>query len=257
MLLTLVLFGAAYAALSPTNAVADTADPDQIAMGKRLFEVSCASCHGVSGEGMNPSGKRDTNYGPSLIGVGAAAVDFQVGTGRMPLAQAGVQAVRKPPAFTDEEIAALAAYVASFGPGPTIPTAEDVDTSQVTDADMAQGGELFRTNCAGCHNFTGRGGPLPDGRFAPSLYGVSAVHIFEAMETGPQQMPVFANTTITPEDKRNIVAYLQHVEQQPSHGGLALGGLGPVTEGFWGWVAGIGACVVIAVWLGAKGARHK
>ncbi len=258
VLLTLMLFAATYAALAPTpRADADPADPELVAQGKRLFEVSCASCHGVSGEGMNTSGESDTSYGPSLLGVGAAAVDFQVGTGRMPMMQAGPEAVRKPPAMSPEETRALAAYVSTFQPGPPIPTAEEVNPEGVSDADLAEGGELFRTNCAGCHNFVGRGGPLPDGRVAPPLQGVEPVHMFEAMVTGPQQMPVFSNQVITPEDKRNIIAYLKHVEAQPSDGGLTLGALGPVPEGLWAWIAGVGVCIVIAVWLGAKGARSR
>jgi ubiquinol-cytochrome c reductase cytochrome c subunit len=258
VLFTLVLFGAAYAAVAPApRADADTADPQVVAQGKRLFEVSCASCHGVSGEGVNASGKSDTSYGPSLLGVGAAAVDFQVGTGRMPMMQAGPEAVRKPPAMTPEETKALAAYVATFQPGPAIPTAEEVNPNGVSDADLAQGGELFRTNCAGCHNFIGRGGPLPDGRVAPPLQGVDPVNMFEAMVTGPQQMPVFSNQVLTPDDKRHIIAYLKHIENQPSAGGLTLGALGPVTEGLWAWIAGVGVCVVIAIWLAAKGARAR
>jgi quinol---cytochrome-c reductase cytochrome c subunit len=258
VLLTLVLFGGAYAALAPApKAGAETADPELVAHGKRLFEVSCASCHGVAGEGINASGKDDTSFGPSLLGVGAAAVDFQVGTGRMPMEAAGPEATRKPPTMSPEETAALAAYVATFQPGPAIPTAGQVNPAGVSDADLAQGGELFRTNCAGCHNFVGRGGPLPDGRVAPPLQGVRPVHMFEAMETGPQQMPVFSNEVITPEDKRHIIAYLQRTEHQPSEGGLTLGSLGPVPEGLWAWIAGVGACIVIAVWLGAKGTRSR
>jgi ubiquinol-cytochrome c reductase cytochrome c subunit len=256
--MALVLFGAAYAALAPApRADADTADPELVAQGKRLFEVSCASCHGVSGEGVNASGESDTSYGPSLLGVGAAAVDFQVGTGRMPMMQAGPEAVRKPPAMSPEETRALAAYVATFAPGPPIPTAEEVNPEGVSDADLAEGGELFRTNCAGCHNFIGRGGPLPEGRVAPPLQGVEPVNMFEAMVTGPQQMPVFSNQVISPEEKRHIIAYLTRVNEQPSDGGLTLGALGPVPEGLWAWIAGVGACIVIAVWLGAKGARSR
>jgi ubiquinol-cytochrome c reductase cytochrome c subunit len=258
VLLTLVFLGAAYAAIAPTpRADADTSDPQLVAQGKRLFEVSCASCHGVAGEGVNASGRNDTSYGPSLLGVGAAAVDFQVGTGRMPLMQAGPEAVRKPPSMTPDETRALAAYVATFQPGPAIPTDEEVNPAGVSDADLAEGGELFRTNCAGCHNFIGRGGPLPDGRVAPPLQGVEPVNMFEAMLTGPQQMPVFSNQVLTPEDKRNIIAYLKHIEKQPSTGGLTLGALGPVTEGLWAWIAGVGGCVVIAIWLAAKGTRSR
>ena len=90
-----------------------------MAKGKALFLVGCASCHGKNAEGISTA--KGGQYGPSLVGVGAAAVDFQVGTGRMPMAQPGAQALRKPPVYDQEEIEALAAYVASLGPGPAVP----------------------------------------------------------------------------------------------------------------------------------------
>jgi len=173
----------------------------------------------------------------------------------MPLAQLGQQAEPRKPVFTDQEISQLAAYVATLAPGPAIPSAAQVTGSNLSDADLAQGGELFRTNCAGCHNFAGKGGALPDGARAPALTGTTNTHIYEAMLTGPGQMPVFADTTITQADKQKIIAYVDHVRTADSPGGSALGSLGPVTEGLWGWIAGIGSLVLIAVWLAARGVR--
>ncbi|HEY8788859.1 MAG TPA: c-type cytochrome [Actinopolymorphaceae bacterium] len=250
--MALVLFGGAYAVVQPNqSANAQAPEAADIQAGRSLFvSAGCVTCHGLNADGVK-------DKGPTLIGVGAASVDFQVGTGRMPLAQPGQQAARRAKVFSDAEISQLAAYVASLAPGPAIPSADQYSTSNLTDADMAEGGELFRTNCAGCHNFAGKGGALPDGRDAPPLTDTESVHIYEAMLTGPGQMPVFADTTLTQADKQKIIAYLDHVRTADNPGGSALGSLGPVTEGLWGWIAGIGSLVLIAVWLAARGVRAK
>jgi len=154
-------------------------------------------------------------------------------------------------------VAALAAFVASLGPGPDVPTDAQLDTSKVSPTDIARGGELFRTNCSACHNFEGAGGALPNGKYAPSLIGVSDRHLYEAMLTGPQQMPVFSDEVMRPEDKRAIIAYLSTLHARPSDGGLNLGGLGPVSEGLWSWVVGLGSLIIFAMWIAAKGAKAK
>ncbi|HEY9334827.1 MAG TPA: c-type cytochrome [Kribbella sp.] len=247
----LVLVGLTYSAVVPNGAAgADGPQSQQIEQGRRLFAVGCASCHGLHAEGgTNGDGRQ---AGPSLIGVGAAAVDFQVSTGRMPAAQPGAQIPQKPPVYTEEETAALAAYVASLAPGPAIPPPEAYDVSKATQSDIVRGGELFRTNCTACHNFAGRGGALPNGRYAPSLMHTSPRNMYQAMLTGPQQMPVFSDAVLLPEDKRAIIAYVTQLQQQDNPGGFPLGRVGPVSEGLWGWLVGIGLLVVAAVWIGAK-----
>lgn len=88
LLLALALVGGFYTLVAPPSERADAAiasgRADDVAQGKKLFETSCASCHGFNAEG--------SAQGPSLIGVGAAAVDFQVSSGRMPLANPSSQA---------------------------------------------------------------------------------------------------------------------------------------------------------------------
>jgi len=249
LLLALFLMGAVYAVVSPAQqSVADTNTNPQVVQGKALFDVTCSSCHGLNGEG--------TSQGPSLVGVGAAAVDFQMGTRRMPMAKPAAQAPRDAaPAYTPEEISAIASYVASLGQGPAVPEQGKYSTAGLSEEEIARGGELFRTNCSACHNIEGRGGALPEGAYAPSLHGVSAKHIYEALRTGPQQMPLFSEGALPDRDVKEIIGYLQKVEQQPSYGGLELGGIGPVAEGFWGWIIGIGSLVLVAIWLAKKGAR--
>ncbi|AEE46311.1 c-type cytochrome [Cellulomonas fimi] len=242
LLLALLLTGGLYAVLAPTSAdaVPAAAGADDVAAGEKLFQANCATCHGPSAGG--------TEDAPSLIGVGAAAVDFQVGTGRMPMQMNGPQALAKPVQFDDEQISQLAAYVASLGAGPAIPTDEMVDPSK---GDVANGMALFRTNCAMCHNAVGAGGALSQGKFAPNLWETTPRHLYEAMQTGPQSMPVFNDATITPEEKRDIIAFIDE-QGDVSPGGLDLGALGPVSEGLWAWVVGLGLLIGLSVWIGAK-----
>lgn len=209
--------------------------------GAQLFQANCATCHGINASG--------TSEGPSLIGVGAASVDFQVMTGRMPLAFSGPQGAAREPQFTQEQSDAMGQYIASLGPGPDVPTEEMLDTS---DANVANGGELFRINCAMCHNVAGAGGALTEGKFAPDLNNIDPAHVYEAMLTGPQNMPVFNDDNISPTEKADIIAYLQFLDENPSVGGFDLGSLGPVSEGLFIWIFGLGGIVAITVWLTAK-----
>lgn len=254
LLLGLIVAGGVYYAFAPRTADAETADAQQIESGRQLFLVGCASCHGKNATGIGT--EADRNYGPSLLGVGAAAVDFQVGTGRMPMANSGPQAPRKTPVYDEQETEDLAAYVASLAPGPEVPDEEYTDTSQVTDEELAEGGEFFRTNCTACHNSVGAGGALPSGRYAVPLHDVSNKHIYEAMITGPQQMPVFSDEVITPEQKRAMIAYIETMRDTPQPG-LGGGGFGPVSEGLFAWIVGIGTLVCAAIWIAAHGARSS
>jgi len=231
------IVGSATAAGAAPKAASQT----EVRQGRQLFIEGCASCHGLGAQG--------TTIAPTLVGVGAAAVDFQVSTGRMPLAAPGGQAVRKAPQYTEEQTMSLAAYIASLGPGPEIPSAADLDFAN---ADLAQGGDLFRTNCTQCHNFAGVGGALSNGGFAPSLMESTPKNVWEAMVTGPQSMPVFSNTTITPDEKRKIIKYVTYLQNSPNPGGVDLGRLGPVTEGLALFTVGFGVLIAAAIWIGAR-----
>ncbi|WP_129309560.1 cytochrome c [Streptomyces sp. L2] len=252
LLFALAATGGLYAAFAPAGkAQADETSQSlsKIQEGKKLYEVGCASCHGTGGQG--------SSDGPSLVGVGAAAVDFQVGTGRMPAATSqGAQVPKKKVTYNQDQIDQLAAYIASLGAGPSVPTKEQYGPDG---ADIAKGGELFRTNCAQCHNFTGKGGALTKGKYAPSLEGVAPKHIYEAMQTGPQNMPNFPDTTLTSKNKKDIIAYLHAVDSSDTTnpGGLELGGLGPVSEGLFAWIFGLGALIAVAVWVAARTAKAK
>jgi quinol---cytochrome-c reductase cytochrome c subunit len=242
IMLALVVVGIGYAAVAPSGRAGTTSSSaGDIANGKAIFLEGCSSCHGLAGEG--------SHLAPSLIGVGGAAVDFQMGTGRMPLATRGPEAQPKPRRYSQQEINYVAAYIQSIGGGPVQPDAAEL---ALNDADLARGGIAFRTSCAQCHNFAGVGGALTHGKAAPSMRHTSAKHIYEAMITGPENMPVFGDRNISLQDKRNIIRYITYLRAQADPGGHGLGRVGPVSEGLVGWLAGIGLLVVATVWIGAR-----
>jgi ubiquinol-cytochrome c reductase cytochrome c subunit len=241
LMAALVLTGVGYSALAPGASAADdpASSSSAVEAGRELYSRSCISCHGA-----NLQGVRDR--GPSLIGVGEAAVYFQVHTGRMPLVRQEAQAAERPPVFSDEEIDQLMAYVQANGGGPTLPS------GNLRDGDLAAGGELFRLNCAQCHNFTGEGGALSSGKRAPSLLDANDLTIYAAMLSGPENMPVFGDNQLTPDEKRSIINYVQTIKATPDPGGAGIGRVGPVAEGLVIWVVGMGALLFGIFWMGTK-----
>jgi ubiquinol-cytochrome c reductase cytochrome c subunit len=214
---------------------AANADPQMVGAGERLYLTACVSCHGVGGVG--------TPGYPSLIGAGAASADFQLRTGRMPAAWPTQQPPQKAPAFDDEQIRQLVAYVASLGDGPPVP---DVDPDR---GDLADGGELFLANCAACHNSAGVGGALSHGAHAPPLLDVDPTQIAEAIRTGPGQMPVFGIDTLDDQQVDSIVRYVLYLQEPEHPGGLMIGRVGPVPEGFVAWLVGLGLLVLVIRWI--------
>jgi ubiquinol-cytochrome c reductase cytochrome c subunit len=241
LMAALVLTGTLYSALSPAQATEEgtASESSAEAAGRELYERSCITCHGENLEGV-------PNRGPSLIGVGEAAVYFQVHTGRMPLVRQEAQAPDKPAVFTDEEIDQLMAYVQANGGGPTLPSGD------LREGDLAEGGELFRLNCASCHNFVGQGGALSSGKRAPSLEDSNDLEIYTAMLTGPENMPIFGDNQLTPEEKRSIINYVQTIKAQADPGGAGVGRIGPVAEGVVIWVVGVAALLFGIFWMGSK-----
>ncbi|MGW4497525.1 cytochrome bc1 complex diheme cytochrome c subunit [Micromonospora sp. NPDC004336] len=238
----LMLAGGAYTVFAPGVQAQDTPLTGAAAEGKALFDVSCVTCHGRNAQGVE-------GRGPSLVGVGAASVEFQVGTGRMPMARQEAQAQRKPELFTDEEVRQLAQYVQELGGGPVVPNGEDLHS----DGNIAAGGELFRINCSQCHAFGGGGGALSSGKYAPSLRPASDRQIYAAMLSGPQNMPVFGDNQISPQQKADIIAYIQEtLKHDKDPGGFNLGRYGPSTEGLAIFLVGIVALVFASLWIAGK-----
>lgn len=215
--------------LSITPALAQPTSTD----GEQLFIESCATCHGPKGVG--------GELGPPLTESGAAAADFQLRTGRMPLGDSEQQPVRKESPFTQEQIDALVEYVASFGGGPEIP---EVSTTGTV---LSNGQELFSDNCAPCHGTTGTGGAVGPGSLAPSLFLADGVEVAEAMVSGPGEMPVF---DLSDRDRNEVVAYVLNFQEEEHPGGQDIGGIGPVPEGYVAWLLGGTAIVVLCLFIG-------
>ena len=258
--LTLGLTGAGLlaSALTP-NAQVATAERDEQALvqeGKDIYDVACITCHGANLEGVE-------DRGPSLIGTGEGAVYFQVNSGRMPMMSNDAQAERKRPRYTESQALALAAYVAANGGGPELVYDDNGEVAkeslrgknydgQIQAADVARGSELFRLNCASCHSFTGRGGALSSGKYAPVLDPANEQEIYQAMLTGPQNMPKFSDRQLTADEKKDIIAFIKSAKETPSPGGWSLGGLGPVAEGMAMWIIGVTLVAAAAIWIGSR-----
>ncbi|MEU3472355.1 cytochrome C [Rhodococcus sp. 05-340-1] len=249
LMMGLLSAGFLASALTPTPQVA-TADTDSAALireGKQLYDTSCVTCHGANLQGVQ-------DRGPSLIGVGEAAVYFQVSSGRMPAVRNEAQAMRKPPKFNDKQIDALGAFINANGGGPTVIRDENGEIAQesLRGGDIGRGSELFRLNCASCHNFTGEGGALSSGKFAPSLGPANEQEIYTAMVTGPQNMPKFSDRQLTIEEKSDIIAYVKSAQETLPAGGWSIGSFGPGTEMIAIWTVGIIAVVGATLWIGAR-----
>ncbi len=249
LLIALAVAGGVAAVLTPRPqvAVADESQSALLRTGKQLYETSCISCHGINLQGV-------PDRGPSLVGVGEAAVYFQVSTGRMPAMSLNSQAPDKAPNFDDAQIDALGAFVQANGGGPVVVRDPDGHIAQesLTRGDVARGGDLFRLNCASCHNFTGKGGALSSGKYAPDLGDAEPAQIYTAMLTGPQNMPKFSDRQLSPEEKADIVSYVRHAAESRSPGGYGLGGFGPTSEGMAIWIIGMVAVIGVALWIGAR-----
>jgi ubiquinol-cytochrome c reductase cytochrome c subunit len=208
LMAALVLTGVGYSALAPGASAADeptTSTSAAVDAGRELYTRSCITCHGANLEGVK-------DRGPSLIGVGEAAVYFQVHTGRMPLVRQEAQAAERPPVFSDQEIDQLMAYVQANGGGPT----------------------------------------LSSGKRAPSLLDANDLTIYTAMLSGPENMPVFGDNQLSPDEKRSIINYVQTIKATPDPGGAGVGRVGPVAEGLVIWVVGMGALLFGIFWMGTK-----
>lgn len=243
LVLALAVLGVGYSAFAPTGntASADSVDASTIAHGKDLYDRSCISCHGSNLQGVD--GK-----GPSLIGAGQAMTYFQLSTGRMPAKANGAEMPSAIPFFKSEkDIDAIAAYVQSMGGGAQLP-----GTVDIANADLSKGAELYRLNCASCHNFTGKGGALSQGKYAPPLDKATDTEIYAAMLSGPENMPTFSDAQLTPTEKLDIIKYVRASTDTISPGGYDLGGFGPAPEGLVAFLVGMGVIVSITLWSGSR-----
>jgi ubiquinol-cytochrome c reductase cytochrome c subunit len=239
----LTAVGGGYAMLAPTSGADNTMTSADVEAGRQLYNNSCITCHGANLEGV-------AGRGPTIVGTGSADVYFQVSTGRMPAPVQGAWELRKIPKFNEKQIQQLGAFVQSKGGGPEAPPP---GTNLRAGSDkLGDGGELFRLNCASCHGATAHGAPLSAGKIAPDLYRATDDQLYTAMLVGPENMPVFSNNQITPEQKRAIISYVQAMKASNDPGGSGIGRIGPVAEGLVIWTAGIGVLMISILWIGAR-----
>jgi ubiquinol-cytochrome c reductase cytochrome c subunit len=201
--------------------------------GATVYANQCARCHGPKGEG---------GVGPSLAAAafpGLVASKVLAGGGGMPAFGGRLPAA---------DVQNVSAHVA-----------QDLADPAAAEAKVADGGVVFRLYCSGCHGATGRGGALVEGRNAPSLRGRPPANALAAMIRGPRNMPVFTGT-LDVRQQASVARYIQATLFDPATpGGLGLGFLGPVIEGFVSWLA-LALLIFVAVWLARKrggGARGR
>ncbi|WP_084392721.1 cytochrome bc1 complex diheme cytochrome c subunit [Nocardiopsis listeri] len=271
------------------SAEAPSPEDVDVANGKAIFDQTCASCHNYDGSGTfaeDEDGNREMTNGPDLREVGPASVDFQVSTGRMPSMDPDNQMPRRDMVMSEQDLADLIAYynesIRTDDAGAEIPydvpgtpperadfedeesyetALEDYETEYdayiegAEDVDM--GMKLYLTNCAHCHSWSGGGGALTDGRWAPELHDSTPREIYEAMVSGPGAMPMFSDGVITPEEKQELISYVKTLQAEPNAGGFFdLERVGQVAEGFIGWTIGLSLIIACAIWITAKQRAH-
>ncbi|MCU1498590.1 MAG: cytochrome c class [Acidimicrobiales bacterium] len=221
------------------------AQEELVSHGRELYLESCVSCHGAEGRGvLGLDG--DDERGPSLRRSGEASAYYWLSTGRMPLNDPTEEPRRKEPAFDEAEIDALVAYLESIGEGPALPTL------RLAGADLAEGGEVYRSNCQACHSASGAGGALSYGRAAPDLGQAEPLQVAAAMRAGPGQMPTFGRNEVPADQLDDVVAYVEYLEDPADPGGLPIGRVGPVPEGFVAWAVGVVLLVACLLWIGSR-----
>jgi ubiquinol-cytochrome c reductase cytochrome c subunit len=216
--------------------------------GAQLFGANCVTCHGPGGKGIFSAvrGAGDqTGLGPSLRDVGALAADFYLRTGYMPLDDPHSQPRRSRVLFSNPEVGALVAYVASLGSGPGIPT------PRPERGKLPEGQELFADHCAGCHQIVAVGGYVTNA-VAPTLADSSPVEIAEAIRIGPYLMPSFSAKQLSDSQVDSIIRYVTYARHPDDRGGWALGHLGPIPEGLVTWFVGIALLVTTCVVIGKR-----
>ena len=206
---------------------------------RALYLKDCAICHGSDGGG--------TRQGPTLVGLGPAAIDFQVSAGYMPLPSPHAEVRRRKPKYSPATVRRLVAYVDSITGGGGVP----IPQVNLGIANVAQGGELYRQQCAACHSWSGEGGALLD-REAPSTHPATATQIAEAVRTGPGTMPAFGGAAIAENDLDSLVAYTLYLDKPRDRGGEPLWGIGPLIEGAAAGLLGLGGLILVIRWIGTR-----
>ena len=231
-------------------------DPADIVAGQSLYQAHCQSCHGFQGEG-------GVQGAPVLVNVGAAAADFYLTTGRMPLNNPANQALRHHPFFDQQQISQLDSYIAALPeitgigqPGPSIPTVEPLcptSTEQTGCVTLSEGQQLYAINCAQCHQAAGSGGMLSKGNVVPGLHNANLTQAAEAMRIGPMPMPIIGPNQLSDHQVSAIAHYVQYLHQPSNPGGLGITHFGPVAEGVVGILGGFFVLLFAVRMIGTRG----
>jgi ubiquinol-cytochrome c reductase cytochrome c subunit len=111
---------------------------------------------------------------------------------------------------------------------------------------------VFAANCQACHGAVGQGATVGEGAEAPPLYPASELDIAEAVRVGPDPMPRFDPDLLDQYDLDSLVKYVVWLRHPPDLGGLSMGHVGPVAEGFVAWVVGLGTLVLVIRAIGTR-----
>jgi ubiquinol-cytochrome c reductase cytochrome c subunit len=211
-----------------TPAAASLPAPGGSSSGAALYSTYCASCHGAQGWG--------TADGPNLRGVGLAAVDFYLMTGRMPAAVPWLQIAHRDERAAQglplEEIRAIEDYLApTVAGGPSVPQV-------IANGNLEHGRALYALNCEHCHAVTGEGGAIGQLAWAPSLQRATINEIADAIRAGPGEMPQFGEKQLTQDELNDVASYVFRIplDAQPPHV-PPFRSTGPVPEGAVGYLA--------------------
>jgi ubiquinol-cytochrome c reductase cytochrome c subunit len=208
--------------------------------GAALYADGCVSCHGEDARGV-------AGRGPSLRGVGEAAIDFYLATGRMPLAEPDLEPPRTEPTYSSAQQRALIDYLTALRPG-----GEPIPAVHPQRGDIARGRRLFADACSGCHQIVGKGGVDPQ-IVAPALDDATPVQIAEAIRVGPYLMPRFNRQRLDDHDIDSIARYVTQVVQHPrDRGGWGIGNVGPIPEGLVAWLLAAGTLLFVARIIGVR-----
>lgn len=227
---------------APPTMSAQTAEQELQTQGDLLYQQTCSTCHGATGQGTYQDGV----HIPKIVGLGPAYYDFMMTTGRMPLADPRAQMIRKPTSLTPAQIHAITSYLVSLQPGGTqIPS---IDTNA---GNLSQGEQIFQLNCAPCHSATGNGGAVGP-EVAPGLHQATPTQVGEAVRIGPGTMPVFGPGVIPDQELNSLVRYVEYLKNPDNAGGAGLGHTGPIIEGFVGLLVGLGLLVLVTRYIGDR-----
>lgn len=211
-----------------------------ITQGRALYATHCITCHGTD--------LRGTPGVPSLAHSGGAAVDFFVGTGRMPDALTTRQAMHTQAHFTQVQIAALDAYVSSRATS-IVP----IPHVRPDEALLQRGRSLFEDDCQACHGAAAQGATVGTGWIAPPLDRASPTQIGEAIRIGPGLMPRFSQQQLNARDVDALATYVRYLANDaPAYGGWTLDNLGPAAEGLIGAILGVGVLFWVIFFTGTK-----